>query len=145
MIEILNNTFAPLFEPFFDYDTNNQLLDCVFDNSDYAKIGTTMLLVSIVFLTFFYKIWDPIKNPKLKLGGTILIIGLVSFTSTYFILGMNNCIKIAIGDSTGIGVDPFNFMLQLSLISVLYGIIISCILSIFPFRHISTNNSKNPF
>jgi len=145
MIEFFNNLFAPLYEAFFDYSTNNDLLDCVFNNYDYAKIGGVLILTPILLLFIFYKIWDPIKNPKLKWILTILIIGLFSSIITHTILiELNNCLRMKIVSSDG-GANPFNFSLSMSIISFFYGLIIALVLSIVPFRLISTNNRYNPF
>jgi succinate dehydrogenase hydrophobic anchor subunit len=146
MIEFLNELFALLYEPFFDYSINNDLLDCVFNNFDYAKIGGILIITPLLFLLVFYKIWDPIKNPKLKWILTIIIIALISAILTHTILiKFNNCLRIIIGGYSGSGADPFNFVLITSLISFFYGLIIAFLLSIIPFRLISTNNRYNPF
>lgn len=146
MIEFFNNLFALLYEPFFDYSTNNDLLDCVFNNKDYAKIGGVLILTSVLLLSVFYKIWDPIKKPKLKWILTILIIGLISSILTHTILiELNGCLRMKTVAFSGTGVDPFNFALIMSTITFVYALIISFILSIIPFRLISTNNRYNPF
>ncbi|TXD53114.1 MULTISPECIES: hypothetical protein [unclassified Polaribacter] len=146
MIEFLNNIFAPLYEAFFDYQTNNELLQCIFNNFDYAKMVGVLLITPVLLLLGFYKIWDPIKNPKLKWILTIIISALISAILTQKILiELNVCLRMKIGGFTGDGVDPFNFALSMSMISFFYALIISIILSIIPFRLISTNNRYNPF
>jgi quinol-cytochrome oxidoreductase complex cytochrome b subunit len=122
------------------------LLDCVFNNYDYAKIGGVLILMPVFLLFIFYKIWDPIKKPKLKWIFTILIIGFISSIITHTILiELNDCLRMKTVAFNGNGVDPFNFALTMSLISFLYAVIAAVILSIIPFRLISTNNRYNPF
>jgi len=146
MIELLNNLFAPLYEAFFDYNTNNVFLNCVFNNFDYAKIGGVLIMTPLLLLFVFYKIWDPIRNPKMKWILTVLIIALISSIITHTILiQLNNCLRIEIGNWGGAGADPLNFALSMSIISFFYGLIIAIVLSIIPFRLIGTNNRYNPF
>lgn len=144
-MDFLNNIFVHLYEKLFNYDTYNNLLNCVFNNKDYGKMGFVIIIISIILLTVFYKFWDPINNPKLKLALTCLVIGLFSFLGTHSIFEMNNCLKDIIINYSGVGPDPYDFMFQIDLLSALYGVVISFVLAILPFRLISTNNRYNPF
>lgn len=144
-MDLLNDFFVLWYERLFDYTTYNTLLDCVYNNADYGKIGGLMFMNTLILLFVFYKIWDPVKNPKVKWVVSILLIALLSSGSTYYILDMNACIREAIINNNGGGADPINFITQMSVLTFVYSLIIAFVLSIFPFRYFSTNNSHNPF
>lgn len=137
------NAIAPGYEYFFDWNTYQDLLNAVFINFDYSKIGWSILVVSLITLTVFYKLWDPISSSKLKWLVSLLGIGILSFVATSSILYNNVEIIQHLGN--GQSPDGDYFIFQMSMISFVYSVIIAFVLSIIPFRQLSTNNSKNPF
>lgn len=137
------NVIAPGYEYFFDWDTYQDLLNYVFLNFDYSKIGWSILVINLIALAIFYKFWDPVSASKLKLWLSILGIGILSYISTSTILYNN--IEVIQHIATGLLPDGDYFIFQMSMISLLYSVIIAFILSVFPFRLLSTNNNKNPF
>lgn len=143
----MNEIFAPLYEFFFDWSTYQDLLIIVFNNFDYGKIGWLLLIIPILILTIFYKLWDPVSSSKLKWVLTILSISIIVCISASTILYNNSDIIQYQGNYTGDNGQPDAdyFIVQMSMITVVYSLIIALILSIVPFRLISTNNSKNPF
>jgi hypothetical protein len=137
------NAIAPGYERFFDWETYQDLLNYVFLNFDYSKIGWSILVINLITLSVFYKLWDPVSASKLKWWLSILGIGILSYISTSTILYNN--IDIIEHIATGLLPDGDYFIVQMSMISLLYSVIIAFILSVFPFRLISTNNRYNPF
>jgi fluoride ion exporter CrcB/FEX len=137
------NVIAPGYEYFFDWGTYQDLLNAVFNNLDYSKMGWSILVVNLIALAIFYKFWDPVSASKLKWWLSILGIGIVSYISTSTILYNN--IEIIQHIATGLLPDGDYFITQMSMISFGYSVIIAFFLSIVPFRLISTNNRNNPF
>lgn len=141
------NEIALLYEFFFNWNTYQELLNYVYNNQDYSKIGWLILIVPVLILTIFYKLWDPVSSSKLKWLLTMVLISIVIYASITTILYNNPEIMAYLGSYLG-GVDQVDadyFIFQMSIITVFYELIITFILSIFPFRLISTNNRKNPF
>ena len=141
----MNDLLALFYEPFFDYNSYQDLLNLVFDNADYGKLGFILILIPLVVLAVFYKLWDPIRNQLLMLGLSILLVLIIAYSATSGILYSNGGILQAIGNYTGDDgqIDPDYFVFQMSMISLLYGVIISLAYS-FGLKLISTNNSHNP-
>jgi hypothetical protein len=135
-----------LYGPFFDYESNNVLLDCVNNNSDYVKIIAFVFAISMAGLFVFYKLYDPIKNSRLQWIITILLIPILCYVACEQILLANNCILIQMGNFSGeVGaVDPSSFVMRINFITMFYSFIISVILSILVFRKFSVNSSNNP-
>jgi hypothetical protein len=143
----MNEIIASLYEPFFNWGTYQELLNAVFNNLDYGKIGWLILIIPIIILIVFYKFWDPVSSSKLKWWLTILIISIFSYISASSILYSNPEMIQYLGNYTGENGQPDAnyFIIQMSGITLVYTVIIAFVLSIVPFRLISTNNSKNPF
>ncbi|MGK0235934.1 MAG: hypothetical protein ACI9EK_002477 [Psychroserpens sp.] len=137
------NIIAPGYEYFFVWETYQDLLNYVFLNFDYSKIGWSILVINLIALAIFYKFWDPVSASKLKWWLSILGIGILSYISTSTILYNN--IEIIEHIETGLLPDGDYFTIQMSMISFGYSVIIAFFLSIVPFRLISTNNRNNPF
>lgn len=137
------NAIAPLYEYFFDWNTYQDLLNAVFNNFDYSKIGWSILVVNLITLTVFYKLWDPISSSKLKWLVSLIIISILSYVATSSILYNNVVIIQHLGN--GQSPDGDYFIFQMSMISFMYSLITAFILSMIPFRQLSTNNCKNPF
>jgi hypothetical protein len=143
----MNEIIALLYEPFFNWDTYQELLSAVFNNLDYGKIGWLILIIPIIILIIFYKFWDPISSTKLKWWLMILSISILGYISASTILCSNPEMIQYLGNYTGENgqLDAVYFIFQMSMITAVYSLIITLMLSIVPFRFISTNNSKNPF
>jgi hypothetical protein len=141
------NIIAPGYEFFFDWNTYQELLNIVFNNFDYGKIGWLILITPILTLTIFYKFWDPVSSSKLKWGLTMLSISILSYIGASAILYSNPGMIQYLGNYTGQNGQPNAdyFIIQMSGITLVYSIIIAFFLSIVPFRLISTNNRNNPF
>ena len=145
-MNLLNGFFANwLYEPWFDFETNNVLLACLNNNNDYIKILGSVFLISIICLSIFYKFYDPVSKSKLKWLITIILIPILCYSACDQILWANGCILIEIGNFQGKGVDPASFIRQINIITMFYSIVISIILSLLVFRKISNNNRNNPF
>jgi hypothetical protein len=143
----MNNIIALIYDRLIDWDTYQELSGMVFSNQDYGKLGWVLIIVPILVLTIFYKFWDPVSNSKLKWYVAIMLIMLISYTGTSIILYNNFEIIKFIGNFTGANGEPDAdyFIFQMSAITLVYAFIISFIISIIPFRLISTNNRYNPF
>jgi len=77
----------------------------------------------------------------------MLFIMIISYAATSIILYNNSDILQYIGNYTGGNGEPDAdyFIFQMSAITLVYALLIALILSIIPFRLISTNNRYNPF
>jgi hypothetical protein len=137
------NVIAPGYEYFFVWETYQDLLNIVFLNFDYSKIGWSILVINLIALAIFYKFWDPVSASKLKWWLSILGIGILSYISSSTILYNN--IEIIEHINIGQSPDGVYFIIKMSLITLVYSLIIAFILSIIPFRLISSNNRNNPF
>jgi hypothetical protein len=143
----MNEIVASLYEPFFNWDTYQELLNAVFNNLDYGKIGWLILIIPIIILIIFYKFWDPVSSSKFKWWITMLVISILAYISTSAIIYNNPVIIQYLGNYTGENgqLDANYFIIQMSFITFGYCLIIAAILSIIPFRFLSTNNRNNPF
>ncbi len=143
----MNEIVAILYEYLFNWNVYQELLGMVFNNLDYGKIGWLLIIVPIVLLTVFYKLWDPVNLSKLKWFIVIAIITLIAYGSTSAILYNNSEIIEYLGNYTGENGEPDAdyFIFQMSIISMVYALIISFISSLAFFRLLSSNNSHNPF
>lgn len=143
----MNEIIATLYDRLFDWDTYQELSGMVFNNQDYGKLGWILILVPILTLTFFYKFWDPVSNSKLKWFLSLLFVMIISYVASSIILYNNFEIIQFIGNYTGEDGQPSAdyFIFQMSVISLVYTLTISFVLSIIPFRLLSTNNRYNPF
>lgn len=143
----MNDIIATLYDRLFDWETYQELSGMVFENLDYGKLGWILIIVPLLVLTAFYKFWDPVRNSKLKWYVTMLFIIVILYAGASLVLYNNFEIIQYIGNYTGeegqVNADYFIF--QMGIITLLYGLIIAFILSILPFRLISTNNRHNPF
>ena len=143
----MNEIIVKLYEEFFDWSTYQGLLNMVFNNHDYGKIGWLILIIPIIILIIFYKFWDPVSSSKLKWWLTILSISILGYISASTVLYNNTEIIQYLGNYTGGNGQPDAdyFIIQMSLMTLVYSLIIAFILSIIPFRLISSNNRNNPF
>lgn len=143
----MNKIVAILYDRLFDWDTYQELSGMVFNNQDYGKLGWVLIIVPVLTLTVFYKFWDPVSSSKLKWFLSLLFVMLISYTGTSIILYNNFEIIQYIGDFTGENGAPSAdyFIFQMSVITLVYALVLSIILSVIPFRLISTNNRYNPF
>jgi hypothetical protein len=141
------NEIAPLYEFFFNWNTYQELLNAVYNNVDYSKICLLLIFIPLLMLTIFYKFWDPVSSSKLKWWVTVFIVSILSYIGTSIILYNNIDIIQYLGNFIGGDGQPdaHYFIFQMSLMTVGYSIVIAVILSIIPFRFLSTNNSNNPF
>ena len=142
----MNNLIASLYEFFFNYDRYQELLDAVWENYDYGKFGWVLLLVPLLFMLIFYKVWEPIGKQLLKWVLTMVVVALVVYASTTSILYYNPDVLSYIGNYTGdvLQVNGGYFIFQMSLISSFYSIILSFIYSLI-IKKFSINNTYNPF
>jgi len=142
----MNNLLAPMYELFFDYASYQDLLDMIYNNYDYGKIGLVLLLVPLALLAVFYKVWEPMRKQRLMWFLSLLLILIITYLSTTVIINNNGEILEYIGNYTGDDgqMDPDYFIFQMSMISVLYSLVLSIIYSL-GLKTISVNNSHNPF
>lgn len=141
------NNFAVLYESFFEWEIYSELLNMVYNNYDYTKIISTLLLSSFSIFTIFYKIWDPISNSKVKWWVFLLVNAILVYAVTTTILYNNFSIVEYLGNYTGEEGEPEAgfFIVQMSFYSSLYSVLCALIFSIVPLRFISINNRYNPF
>lgn len=141
-----NAFIAGLYEPWFDWGRYQELLTACFNLSDFSKIGLVFIAVSSFLLFLFYKVWDPVKSPKLNYYLTLIIIGVISYIATSTILYSNAQILMFMGSFTGDDgqVSGDYFIFQMSAISFVYSIVLSFIYSLL-MRYISVANRHNPF
>jgi|GEM_PF-7116962 len=140
----MNNLLSPMYEYFFNWDNYQVLLTCLFDLFDYGKFGWLLLIVPLVLLVLFYKVWEPMRRQRLMWLITIIIIAIIGFVATTGIVYNNECILNVLAANNADGVNPENFILQISLITVLYSLIVSLIYTLV-IKRFSMHNSHNPF
>ena len=140
----VNDLLAPMYEYFFNWDNYEILLTCLWDNNDYGKFGWLLLLVPLLLLVLFYKVWEPMRKQRLMWLITIIIISIVSYAATTGILFNNECILDELAAYNGDQVNPEYFIFQISMITVFYSVIISFIYTLL-IKRFSTHNSHNPF
>lgn len=138
----MNDLFAPMYEWWFEFEVYEILLDCLYDNNDYGKFGWLLLIVPLLLLALFYRAWDPMRRQRLMWLITTIIISLIGYMATTGIVYNNVCILDELN-----GLDAKlaeTFIVQISLISALYFLLVSMIYT-FIVKHFSINNSHNPF
>lgn len=142
----MNEFVASLYDPWFNYALYKNLQDSVYNFYDFQKLGISLIIVSMILLIIFYKFWDPVKQPRLKWSFTLILAGVCMFAISYAILFNNSELLQYMGNFSGsVGEpDPQYFILQMSAISFLYGVILSGLLSIL-VKYISISNKNNPF
>ncbi|PNW28033.1 hypothetical protein [Formosa algae] len=142
----MNDFIAGLYDPWFNYELYKPLLDGVYNGYDFQKIGISLIVISIIGLFLFYKPWDPIQKPRFKWFTTLVIIGIITAITIYSIIINNGEILQLLGNYSGdIGeANPQYFIFQMSIITILYSLVVSFILSI-PVKFISVSNKNNPF
>ena len=142
----MNDIIVQLFEPFFDWNAYQDLLKIVYNNFDYGKIGFILLVLPLIVMAIFYKVWEPMKSQLLMWSLSILAIMIILYSSTSGFLYSNFEFQQYIGNYTGDDgqIDPDYFIFQMSMISVLYSAILAFIYSLI-LKQFSTNNSHNPF
>ena len=138
----MNDLFAPMYEWWFEFEDYEILLDCLYDNNDYGKFGWLLLIVPLILLALFYRAWDPMRRQRLMWLITTIIISLIGYMATTGIVFNNVCILDELN-----GLDSKlaeTFIVQISLISALYFLLVSMIYT-FIVKRFSINNSHNPF
>jgi hypothetical protein len=141
----VNDLLAPMYEYFFNWDNYEILLDCVYNNNDYGKFGWLLLLVPLLILGIFYKVWEPMRKQRLMWLITIIIISIINYASATGILYGNECVLTEIGAYIPENqVKPEYFIFQISMITVLYSVIASLIYTLI-VKRFSKHNSHNPF
>lgn len=138
----MNDLFAPMYEWWFEFEVYEILLDCLYDNNDYGKFGWLLLIVPLLLLALFYKAWEPMRRQRLMWSITIIIISLIGYMTTTGIVFNNVCI---LDELTGLDSKlAETFIVQISLISALYFLLVSLIYTLI-VKRFSINNSHNPF
>ena len=142
----MNEFLAPFYESFFNYNVYQELLDMVFNNLDYGKFGWLLIIVPLIDMLVFYKLWEPIPRQRLKWFLTLLFTAVILYSATSAILYNNPDIMEYAGNYTGESdqVNPGYFIFQMSMITVLYSFIMSFIYSVI-VKRFSTDNTNNPF
>jgi len=140
----MNNLLAPFYELFFDWGSNQTLLNCVFNNNDYTKFGLLLLVLPILLLVTFYKLWDPIRKQRLMLAIVFILITIITYGTTYGILNNNSCILNEVYAYTGDSANPNWFIQQMCIINLVISLVLTFLFSI-GVKRISTQNSHNPF
>lgn len=142
----MNDFIASLYDPWFNYELYKDLQDSVYNAFDFQKLGISLIITSLLFLFVFYKFWDPVKKPRLKWIITLLLVGVFMFAICYALLFNNSELLQYMGNYSGDGgePDPQYFILQMAVISFLYGVVLSGLLSIL-VKYISVGNKHNPF
>jgi|TARA_B110001469_G_C9514716_1_gene256425 drug/metabolite transporter (DMT)-like permease len=138
----MNDLFAPLYEWWFNWDVYQVLLTCLYDNNDYGKFGWLLLIVPLLLLVLFYKVWEPMRRPRLMWSITIIIISLIGYMTTTGIVFNNVCLLDELNGQDSKLAETF--IVQISLISALYFLLVSLIYT-FIVKRFSTHNSHNPF
>ena len=138
----MNDLFAPFYEFWLNYEVYEVLYTCLYDNNDYGKFGWLLLMVPLLLLALFYRAWDPMRRQRLMWLITTIIISLIGYMATTGIVFNNVCILDELN-----GLDAKlaeTFIVQISLISALYFLLVSLIYT-FIVKRFSINNSHNPF
>jgi glucan phosphoethanolaminetransferase (alkaline phosphatase superfamily) len=142
----MNDLLAPYYELFFNFDLNQLLLNLVYNNNDYEKFSWGLFSILII-LAIFYRVWDPVQSPRLKWFFSLILIGLVMYMVTSFILYTDPDMKSYIGNYNPETdkINPDYFIFKMSMASFVLGFLLSVILSILPFKFFSSTNRHNPF
>ncbi len=142
----MNDLIASFYDRWFNYELYKDLQDSVYNAFDFQKLGWSLIIVSIILLLVFYKLWDPVKKPRFKWIITLLFVGIFMFAICYALLFNNIELLQYLGNYTGdVGEpNPQYFILQMAVISFVYGVVLSGFLSIF-VKYISVSNKRNPF
>jgi len=138
----MNDLFAPFYEFWLNYEVYEVLYTCLYDNNDHGKFGWLLLMVPLLLLALFYRAWDPMRRQRIMWSITISIISLIGYMTTTGIIWYNVCILDELN-----GIDSKlaeTFIVQISLISALYFLLVSLIYT-FIVKRFSINNSHNPF
>ena len=140
----INDLLAPMYEYFFNWNNYQILLTCLYDNNDYGKFGWLLLIMPLLLLVLFYKVWEPLRRQRLMWLIIIIITAIIGYAATTGIIYNNECILNELAAYDGSQVDPEYFVFQISMITVLYSLIVSLIFTII-IKRFSTHNSHNPF
>lgn len=140
----INDLLAPMYEYFFNWNNYQILLTCLYDNNDYGKFGWLLLIMPLLLLVLFYKVWEPLRRQRLMWLIIIIITAIIGYAATTGIIYNNECILNELAAYDGSQVDPEYFVFQISMINVLYSLIVSLIFTII-IKRFSTHNSHNPF
>lgn len=140
----INDLLAPMYEYFFNWNNYQILLTCLYDNNDYRKFGWLLLIMPLLLLVLFYKVWEPLRRQRLMWLIIIIITAIIGYAATTGIIYNNECILNELAAYDGSQVDPEYFVFQISMITVLYSLIVSLIFTII-IKRFSTHNSHNPF
>ncbi len=140
----INDLLAGFYEDFFNWNNYEVLLTSLYDNNDYGKFGWLLLIVPLIMMLLFYKVWEPMRKQRLMWLITIITIAIVNYAITTGIIYSNVDVLNEIDIFDGSQVDPEFFVLEISMINALYTVLISLFYSII-LKRFSTQNSHNPF
>jgi hypothetical protein len=140
----INDLLAGFYEYFFKWNNYEILLTSLYDNNDYGKFGWLLLIVPLIMMLLFYKVWEPMRKQRLMWLITIITIAIVNYAVTTGIIYANVDVLNEIDIFDGSQVDPEFFVFEISMISALYTLLISLFYSII-LKRFSTQNSHNPF
>jgi hypothetical protein len=140
----INDLLAGFYEDFFNWDNYEILLTSLYDNNDYGKFGWLLLIVPLIMMLLFYKVWEPMRKQRLMWLITIITIAIVNYAVTTGIIYANVDVLNEIDIFDGSQVDPEFFVFEISMINALYTLLISLFYSII-LKRFSTQNSHNPF
>jgi hypothetical protein len=140
----INDLLAGFYEDFFNWNNYGILLTSLYDNNDYGKFGWLLLIVPLIMMLLFYKVWEPMRKQRLMWLITIITIAIVNYAVTTGIIYANVDVLNEIDIFDGSQVDPEFFVFEISMINALYTLLISLFYSII-LKRFSTQNSHNPF
>mgnify|MGYP006076058233 FL=1 len=140
----INDLLAGFYEDFFNWNNYEILLTSLYDNNDYGKFGWLLLIVPLIMMLLFYKVWEPMRKQRLMWLITIITIAIVNYAVTTGIIYANVDVLNEIDIFDGSQVDPEFFVFEISMINALYTLLISLFYSII-LKRFSTQNSHNPF
>tara|TARA_B100000795_G_C22520923_1_gene331327 strand:+ start:98 stop:526 length:429 start_codon:yes stop_codon:yes gene_type:complete len=140
----INDLLAGFYEDFFNWNNYEVLLTSLYDNNDYGKFGWLLLIVPLIMMLLFYKVWEPMRKQRLMWLITIITIAIVNYAITTGIIYSNVDVLNEIDIFDGSQVDPEFFVFEISMINALYTVLISLFYSII-LKRFSTQNSHNPF
>ena len=142
----MNDSFAAIYEWFFNLDYCITLLNEMNKGKEYSKIFFLSLIINLSAVLLFYKVFNPSGKQRPKWFLLLAVNFLISFLISWIIIRENVKIMEYIEnysvDSNSISGDNFKF--QISLLNGIYSLLLTLFFSIGS-KFLSKTNKHNPF
>ena len=142
----MNDSFAAIYEWFFNYDYCLTLLDEMNNGKEYSKIFFLSLIINLSAVLLFYKVFNPSGKQRPKWFLLLAVNFLISFIISWGIINSNvevmKYMENYSVDSNSISGDSFKF--QMSILNGIYSLVLTLVFSIGS-KFLSKVNKHNPF